>query len=139
LEGLSRLNAQENLVGLGILSLKVMAVVGCYDRQRERMSNFQESFIQEQLVVYSVILDFDKESTGVEYLPIFLRRTKGLLHLPPTCIYRDFSLQTATEGNNAFIIFTQKLFIHPGLIIESFEVCEADQLNEIEIAGAILN
>jgi hypothetical protein len=52
---------------------------------------------------------------------------------------RDLALQAAAEADQTFLVPVQEFLIHPGLVIESFEMRKADQFDQIEVTGPVLD
>jgi hypothetical protein len=126
-------------VGLGILSAEVVTIICSDHGQGELMRDLQKPLIHLQLIFHSVVLDLNKKPAAAKNLSIIFGRLKSFLHLPPTGMASDLSFQTPAQSDQTLVIFSEKFFIHPRLIIKSFKLGEAHQLQKIEITRLILD
>ena len=95
-EGLTRLNTQKSLMGWGMFSVKVMAIIRGHHPKRTLMGDFQKALIEELLVLNTVVLDLNEKTVPIKNPLILLRRLEGSLHFSPAGKDSDLSLHTAT-------------------------------------------
>src|SRR4030067_870221 len=126
-------------MGPGIFALEVMAIIRGYHRQEELPTDLKKPCIAQGRVFNSIFLEFDKKPSALEDLAIFLCGLEGFLHLPPARQDGNLSFEASAEANQTLVIFAQKFLIDPRLIIESFEMSETDQFNEVKIACPIFD
>src|SRR5215467_314934 len=126
------LNAKQDVVGIKIVALAVVAIVSGDDGKREVFRQFDEQWIDLFLLRQLVVLYLDvvalRENGSITHSCSF-----GLLYIARHKRLRHFALQTGAESNQAAVHFSEQFFIDTRLVVEAFHKTERDQLAEISI------
>ena len=120
---LAGLEAEEHLVGLGILPVQVVAVIGGHEGEPQLPCQFQEPPVRGRLLRQGVFLEFEIVAVP-ERVRIPLRRGPGLLHPVPEAVRGNLSLEAGGEGDEPFAVLRQDLLVDAGLVVEP--LLEAD-------------
>ena len=101
---LTGLQTKQNIMGLRIRRIRIMHVVGGYQRNLKLSAHFHKLHINRSLFRYSMVLHFQKVITFTKALFIFQSALTRLIHKPLGNISLHLSRQTGRQCNNTLVI-----------------------------------
>jgi hypothetical protein len=137
IHGLARLDAKENLVGLGVHTIQIMAII-CRDQGKSKVAGqAQKSPVRPLLFRQGVFLKLQKVTSG-EDIGILLGRGPCVIHPAALAKGSHLPFQTGGQGNKAGGIFTQNLFIDAGTVIETLLIAYGNKPAQVPVSLEIL-
>ena len=131
------LDAQEDIMGLFILPVRIMHIVGSHKRDIQLLAHGKKRRVHRTLGGNPMILKFQEiiilSKTGL----VFQRRFFGFVNQAFLDIAGHLSCQTGGKGYDTLMVTVQDLHIHPGLIIIAFGEAFAHDFHQIGIAGVV--
>lgn len=125
-------------MGMGVGCCEVVAVIGGDQGDPKLSMEVDQSSVCDELFLETIRLQFEKKSVRNKDFPKFLSDRGGAGRVAFSKEIRDFSGETAREGDQAIRMLSEKGFIDPGFVVEAIQIALADQFNEIAIARLIL-
>ena len=131
--GLAGLNAEQDIVGVIIGALAIMAVIGRHHRNRRILGQLDEQSVDFFLLGQLVVLNLDVIAVAEDRRVLFDGEL-GLLIVTVVERRRHFALQTGAQRNQSAVKLLEQLFIDARLVVESFGVTQGHQLAQIAVA-----
>ena len=131
------LDAQQNIVGLGVVSAQVMAVVGGDQRQFEIVGQLDEEVVDRGLFGNAVVLDFQVEAVR-EQGRVLPGHVHGRVLAFLEQLLVDLALEAGGQGNEALAVLAEQRLVHARLVVEAFEKTEGDELKQVFVADHVL-
>ena len=135
--GFARLDTQEDIMGICIFLINVVAVIGGDEGDTCFRAHFYQRLIDHLLLSHAMILQFQEEIPFPEDLQIFQRRFLCFFIGNRQNVSGHFPGKTCTGSDQTLAVSSQKFLIHTGLIIEAFRKSIRNQLDQILIAFII--
>ena len=135
---LARLNAEHDVVHLGVLALGVVDVVGRDDLDAYLSRNLDEQRIDAPLLFYAVVLEFDVEVARLEHVAQHNRIVFRLFIVVFEQQLGDSPGKTRGQTNHPFGMLFERLDIYARLVVKTLDIRHAVQLNEVAVADVIL-
>ena len=124
-------------MGVCVFFINIMAVIGGNEGDARFGAHFHQRLIDHLLFPHAMILQFQKEIAFAENFQIFQSRFLGLIVRNIQDIPGHFPRQAGAGSDQPFAVFSQKLLIHTGFIVETFREAIGNQLDQILIAFVI--
>jgi hypothetical protein len=149
LEG-AGLDAQEHVVGGGVLGSGVVGVVGRQQRSVETSGDVDEIGHDALLALDAVILELDEEAVPPEDVLEFAGGGKGGVEIPGAGVgallhpevgaeeLGNQPAQTPGGGDDALGVFGEEVEVHPGLVVIALEEGARRELHQVAIPGLVL-
>ena len=135
--GLAGLDAQHDVLGVGIVFAQVMAVIGGHERQAEIFLELEEAGMDAVLHLQSLILNLEKEVLFAENIGECSGGRAGGVVIALGQAFRDFSFEASGEADQAAGMFGEKLLAHARFVIEAVQRGLGRDLYEIAVAFVI--
>ncbi len=135
-DGLAGLDAEEHLVGLGLLAIQVMAVVGGDERDGKLPGKLLEAPVDDGLFRDVVLLHLKVEAVAEELDQPF-RLLPRPLHVALGDVVGNGAVQAGGERDQACAVGGQHLHVDAWLVVEAFDLGDGGELHEVLVAGAI--
>ena len=135
---LSRLDAQEDIVSLGVLSVGVVDVVCCDKLDPCLLGHLEKLLVHQRLIRQTVVLQLKEIIVFTENITVFKRSLFRLIVEPLDNIPLDLPGKTRAQGDDAAVILAQELFVHTRFIIISFHKAFGNNLHQIRISFIVL-
>ena len=107
-ELLACLNAQQNIVRLRVLGVRIVNIVGGDQRDPQALAHGHERHVHLLLVLIAVVLKLEKEIPLPEDIQIFQRCLIRGCNIIPDYIPCDFSGQACAGSDNTFVELPQR-------------------------------
>jgi len=120
-------------VGLGMLTLEIVDVICCYQRQTGSARKFHEPLNGNRLGFEAVVLQFQIEP-AVEDIRILAGAALGILHPVGPREHVDLTPQATRETDQARAVTRQNLLVDPRLVVETLQVTDRRQPDQVLIA-----
>ena len=130
----SGLHAEQRVVGHGVFSMCVMAVVGGEQRRVQPAGDLYELGIRTMLVGDPVILDLDEEVLPPEDVLQARRPALGLFDIAGQQRLEDDAAQAPGGGDQPGVMALEQLPIDPGLVVVALQVRRRRELQEVAVA-----
>ena len=134
-----RLDADEDVLALGVLAAGEVDVVRRDERQVELAGDGHELGIDRLLRVEAVVHELDEEVARPEHRGVLPGRLFGLLGQAAAEPDRDLALETGREPDEAPGVGGQELLVDPGPVVEALEVALGDEPAEVPVPGLVLD
>ena len=118
--GLARLDAKQDIMRVSVFFIDIMTVIGTDERDASFSTHLHQCLIDDLLLAYTMILQFQKEIAFAKNSQIFQSRFLRLFVGNRQDISGHFPCQTGTGSNQPFAVFSQKFLIHTGFVIKPF-------------------
>jgi hypothetical protein len=130
------LDAQQGVVGLGVLGVGVVRVVGD-DRAQAELRRASRAAARCALLLDAVVLELDEEALGgVDVLEVAQdRRAPRLVALEQVLV--DLGAEAAGEHDHALAVLGEQLLVDPRLVPVALEVGPGRQRDEVAVAGVV--
>ena len=132
-----RLKTEQNLMGLGILSFQVMAIVCCHEWNILLPSQILYRIVHKLLLRDPVLLNLQIEMPFTKQVAVKADPFSGLIQVLREYQGGDFPFQAGGKGNQPLMVRQEQLMIDPRFIIKSLHVSQRDQPRKILIACII--
>ncbi len=104
-------------MGLGILTVQVVAVVGGHQRQVQILCHFNQSFVDRVLLRQGVFLDLDIV-TSREQFAVPAGRFQGVFHPAPAALHGHLTLEAGRQRYQPFTVLLQQGAVDAGTVVE---------------------
>ena len=132
------LHAQQDVVGLGVVAVGVVAVVGGQQGRVEGAGDPQQRWVDPVLLGDLVVLHLDEEVVGAEDLP----QPPGLLQRPVLVALQQglghLRAQAAGGDDQAFAVVGQHVPVAAGLVVVALQEGPTGDLDEVLVADVVL-
>ena len=135
---LARLDGQQDVVGLSVFPVEVVAVVGGHGRQPHVVGQLQQLGIDCRLLRYAGVLYLDVEVFPPEDVGQATGCGLGLVLTPLNQVGRHLAVEAGREGDEALMVLGQVVEIGPRLVVEAVDVGVGHDLEQILIAVVVL-
>ena len=140
-----RLNAEQNVVGLHVVGIQVVAVVGGHKGQARGVGKLHDAFVHLRLFRQAVGLHFQIEAVGEER-GIFLRYLHRVLKgaaagdelVGAQKRARNFARHAGGKGHETVGAALQHVLVDARLVVEAVEPAAAHKMHEILVARGVL-
>ena len=132
-----RLDAQQHVLRLGVLTAHIMQVVRRHQTYAKLLRQLTQALGSSFFLGNIVILDFQKIIVLAKNIDIFLHTATRTVHITAVNQARHLTGDTGAEADNALAIGTQDVLIYARLIIKAFQLSLADNLHEIVVANIV--
>ena len=137
-DGLIRLDAQEYVLGAGVLAAHVMQVIGHNQLQPELRCQFVQAAVHPGLLGQIVVLHFQEQVLLVENVQVFPHSRAGPLLVPTQDGLGNFPLDTGRQADDAFVILAQDILVDAGFAVEPVDVAQRDQMGKVAVSLIVL-
>jgi hypothetical protein len=118
--------------------MEVVTIVRGCERDAELAPNFDQPLIQKRLIFDAVALDLNIKPIRTKDRSIRTGSLDRPLHLASGRMNSNLSFEASAQSNQSLVVSVEQFFIDPGLVVETFEVGQTHQFQEIEVPGLIL-
>ena len=140
-----RLNTQQDVMGLNVVRVQVMAVVRRNQRNFGMLRKLQQLIVQSRLIRQCIGLDFQIETPIVD-IHVLLRLPDGVVKCPAVRDQLvgshqragDFTGKARGKRNEPFAVLAEQGFIHAGLIMEAVQEALGDKTNKVMVPLVVL-
>ncbi|KAF5035124.1 hypothetical protein DSECCO2_588920 [anaerobic digester metagenome] len=132
-----RLDAQQDVVGLGVVGVQVMAVVGGDERQLQVIGQFDQEIVDRGLLGDAVGLELEIEAVRKER-HVLPGHGHGLVLALPQQLLVDLALEAGGQGNEALAVFAEQFLVHARLVVEALGVAAGHELEQVVVADHVL-
>ena len=140
-----RLNTQQDVMGLNVVRVQVMAVVRRNQRNFGMLRKLQQLIVQSRLIRQCIGLDFQIETPIVD-IHVLLRLPDGVVKCPAVCDQLvgshqragDFTGKARGKRNEPFAVLAEQGFIHAGLIMEAVQKALGDKTDKVMVPLVVL-
>ncbi len=136
--GLAGLDAEQHLVGVGVLPGQVVAVVGRHQRQVETGSDLGQPPVDRGLLGDEVLLQLEEEAVVVEDLRHLPGAALGLLRAVEQQQGGDLPTETGSQRDEPLVVLAQQFPVDARPVVEPFPVSGRDQVAEVAVADGVL-
>ena len=137
-DGLVRLDAQEHVLGAGVLAAHVVQVVGHDQLEAELRRQLVQAAVHHGLFRQAVVLHFQEQVVLVENVQVFPHGRAGPFLVPAQDGLGDFALDTGCQADDAFVVLPQDILVDAGLAVEPVDVAQRDQMGKVAVAFIVL-
>ena len=132
-----RLDAQQNVVGLGVGPGEIVAVVGGHQGQPGLGGDLDELLVGHRLFRDVVGLEFEIETAGKKRGVFLGRRKPGAVALFQGLL-DHLAFETGRQGDQAAAVFGQDLLVDARLVVEAAQMPDGRELEQVFVAGEVL-
>ncbi len=132
--GLAGLDAQHDVLGVGVVFAEVMAIVGGHQRQAKIFFQLEEAGMDAVLHLQTLILDFQKEVFFAENIG---ERSGGRARSIVVILHQafgNFALEASGEADQSAGMLGEKLLADPRLVIKAMQRSLRRDLDQIAVA-----
>ena len=137
-ELLACLNAQQNIVRLRVLGVRIVNIVGGDQRDPQALAHGHERHVHLLLVLIAVVLKLEEETSLSEDIQVFQRGFIRRRNIIPDYIPCDFSGQTCAGSDNTLVELPQQFYVNPRLIVIPLREGTADYFHQVGVALVVL-
>ena len=130
------LDAEQHLMGVGVVGVEVVAVVGGHQRQAGGFGNLQQGVVDHVLFGQAVGLQLQIKIAGIDG-SVFPGQTQGLVHVPGQDGAGNFAGDAGRKAGQALGVAAQHILVHARLVVKAVQKTVADQLDQIVIAQLV--
>ncbi|CAK8715510.1 hypothetical protein LDFHOB_04825 [Candidatus Electronema aureum] len=130
---LAGLNAEQHLVGIGLVLVQVVAVVGGDQLDAEIIAQFLQADIDLCLLRDAVLLHLEVKPVAEELLQL-KSLLPGRVHAAVADQPRHLAMQAGGEGDQAFVMAGEQLAVNARLVVKARCLCHRSQLHQIAVA-----
>ena len=131
------LDAQQDVVGLGVVGAQVVAVVGGHQRQLEVIGKLDQEIIDRGLLRDAVGLQFQIEPVR-EQGSVLSGHGHGRVLALFQKLLVDLALEAGRQGDEPLAVSAEQLLVDPGLVVHALGIALGDQLQQVLVAGHVL-
>ena len=131
------LQAEQDVVGLGVLGLDVVRVVGGHERQAGATRDLDQTGAHRVLLGDAVVLELEEVVVRTEDLGMFASHRLGGGHVTAKDRLGQLATEARGQADQALGVLREQLAIDARLVVVALEVRGADQLDEVAIAGVV--
>ena len=134
MNGLAGLDAQHDVLRVGVVFAEIMAVVGGDQRQAEIFFQLEEAGMDAVLHLQPLILDFEKEVLFAENIGESAGgRARGVVIVLHQA-FRNFAFEASGEADQAARMLGEKLLADARLVIKAMQRSLGRDLDQIAVA-----
>ncbi len=133
--GAPGLHAEQGVVRLGVLLVRVVAVVRREQRQAERARDPDQLRVDLTLLVQAMVLQLDEEALGSEDVAELPRELERALVVTRDERLAHRAAEAAARRHDPLAVPLEELEVHPGLVVVAVEVRRRRELDEVVVAG----
>ena len=137
-DGCARLDAQQDVVGLGVRLGRVVQVVRGDERDRQRVGQLDQVRVDRVLVGDAVVLQLDEEAVASEDVLPPARRLTGVGMAPLEDQARHLPVETPGRADEALAVLGEHLHVDAGLVVRTLERRRRRELQEVAVARDVL-
>ncbi len=137
-DGPTHAHAHENVVGVGLGLVDVVAVVGPHQRHTEVLTQLGQVGVDPLLSLEAIGLELQVVGPGLEDIGVLADPVSGGVHVATGDQARDVAPEAGRQSDQSLAVFAQNLSIDTRVVIEALEVPVADQALEILVADLVL-
>ena len=130
------LHAQQRGVRLGVVAVRVVAVVGGEQRRADRARDAEQVDVDPVLLGQAVVLQLDEEVVAAEDLLEARGRGEGAVVVVLEEPLAHRAAEAAGRGDEALVVALEQLEVDAGLVVEAVEVRARRHLDEVVVALA---
>ena len=134
---LACLDAEQDIMGLDVFFINIMAVVGRRKRDAQLLAHAQQPLVYRLLRRYSVVLKLQEKIALSENFLIAEGRFAGLLIHPSGEITLHLASQAGAQGDDSLTVLPEHFKIHPRLIIKAFDKPFGYNLHQVLVSHII--
>ncbi|KAF5032540.1 hypothetical protein DSECCO2_616180 [anaerobic digester metagenome] len=135
--GLSRLDAEEDIVVFGVFGINVMDVVGGHQGNIQFPGKGYDLGQHPLIFGIAVILDFQVIVAFTENIKVFQSDSFGFFFILRQKGLGNLTGQTSGKGDHALMVFPHQFSVDTGFIVHPFRGGERDQLAEVLVADIV--
>ena len=133
----ARADAEQDVVRVGLVALGVVDVVGGDQRDVHLVSQVHHLAVDGVEFGDVVALQFEVVPVG-ELRLVPAHGLAGFVDLPVDQQLRDFALRARREHDQPLAVLREHFFVDAGLVVEAFQLGDADEFEQILVAGLVL-
>ena len=130
--GLAGLDAEQHLMGTGVLTVEIMAVVRRHQRQLQFGRHLHQALVDDILFRDGVFLQFDVVAVG-EQLTVPAGGCYRIFHIAAAALHGHFPLEAGGHGNQSLGAPGQQLAVDAGAVVEPLLVPGRGQVGKIPV------
>ena len=134
LQHLAGLDADQGVLGLGMLAAEVMGVIGGHQRDFQLPGDLDQPGHLLALDIQAVVHDLDKEVVLAEQVAQRGRALEGLVEAVFVDRLGDHPLGAAAQADQAPAVLFEHLQVDPRLVVEPLQVADAGELDQVAVA-----
>ncbi len=131
------LDAQQDVLQLGVLGVDVVHVVGGDEARRVALGQIHQAAVDRRQLADLMRLQLKEEALRAEDLEVPVHQPLGVFRAPIRQGARDFAGQAAGGDDQAVAVSRQEIMIDARAIVETFQLGGAGKLQEISVAGVV--
>ena len=135
--GLAGLDAEQHLVGAGILPVQVVAVVGGHQRQLQLGGHLHQALVDDVLLRDGVLLQLDIVAPG-EQLAVPAGGGDGILHPAAAALHGHLALEAGRHGDQPLGAPREQFAVDAGPVVEALLVAGRGQVGQVLVALHVL-
>ena len=128
--GLAGLDAEQHLMGAGVLTVQVVAVVGRHQRQLQLGRHLHQALVDHILFRDGVFLQFDIVAVGKQFA-VPAGGGDGIFHLAAAALHGHFTFEAGRHGNQTLGAPGQQFAVDAGAVVEPLLVAGRGQVGKI--------
>ena len=132
------LHAQERVVGLVVVLVRVVAVVGGEERGADLLGDLDQLRVRVALGLQTVVLQFDEQVVAAEDVLQPGGLGERTLVVAVEQRLQHVAAEAAGGGDQPVGVLLEQLPVHPGLVVVALHEGEAGQLDQVLVAGLVL-
>ena len=138
-ELLARLDAEQDVVGTGVVLLAVVGVVGGHDRDPQLPPDLGDLHVEGRLLGEALVLDLE-EVPVAEDLPVLGCHPAGLIRLAGDEILLELARQASRQDDDPIVVLGEQFPVHPrtpGPGVVALEERQRRELHEVAVPGGV--
>jgi len=139
LHGLARLDAQQDLVGLVVGALEVVAVVGRHERDGQFLRDGHQLFVHDRLLGNPVLHHLQVVIALAEDVPVLLCGGPRPLQVTLEDPVGDLAVQTGARGDEPLAVRGQQLLVDSRTVVKAFQKSRRGELHQVPVALEVLD
>ncbi len=128
-----RLQAEQDVVGLGVVAVDVVQVVGRHQAQAELLRKAAQGLVDALLGVDAVPLHLEQVAVRPEDVAVGGDGLPGPVHVVLGDLRRDLAAEAAGEHDQALRVGCQHLAVDPGLVVEALLLADGAQGHQVPV------
>ncbi len=131
------LDAEQDVVGLGVVLVHVVAVVGGYQWKVGLTGDLDQPLPDHPLLLHPVVLDLQEIPIGAEYLRVLPSDREGPVGIARQQSLGHLAADAAGQADQPARMLGQELVVDARLVVETLQVGLAYQLDQVAIALSV--
>ncbi len=132
------LHAQQRIVGLVILLMRVVAVVGGQQRRADLLRDLDQLRVGLALCLQAVVLQLDEQVVASEDVLQSSGLLDGALVVAVQQRLQHVPAEATSGGDQPLGVLLEQLPVHSGLVVVALHERQARQLDQVLVAGLVL-